>query len=473
MPRHTPLRLSLLLGSLLPSTPLLADTSAAELLEVYRHAAQQDASLSAARHQYQALEERVPQARAGLLPSLNAGATVEHTRVQQDQPALTHTRSGTVYQANLNQPLLRLDRWYALKAAEAGTAQAGLELAAKEQSLILQSAEAYFDTLRALDALAAAKAEAKALKRQQAQAEARLANGASNITDVLDAQAAHDNAVANHKRARRKVADAFDALNRLTRQDYSHIAGIAHQLPVQPPRPNDASAWVSQAMQGNLSLLASSQAVNAAEQASRQRKAGHAPTLDAIASYRKGDNDRFGYSNVSDFGRSGYRDDITQGTFGLELNIPLFTGGLARSQVREATQRLAQSQDEHEDRRREVVLQTRNLHRAVNADVEQVQARQQSIRSSQASLQANQMGQALGSRNTADVLNAERQLYRAVREYNDARYDFIIDSLKLKQAAGSLAFDDLLDLSRHLNRNYDPDRDFLPPQARAKQPATG
>ncbi|QVM91515.1 TolC family outer membrane protein [Pseudomonas entomophila] len=471
MPRSTAFARATLLTCLFCSTALHADPHRAELLDVYRHAVEQDARLSAARHEYQALSERVPQARAGLLPSLNAGATFESTRLQRDEPALTRTRSGMVYQANLNQPLLRLDRWYALKAAEAGTAQAGLELASKEQALILQTAEAYFDTLRALDALAASKAEEKALARQQEQAQGRLHNGASSITDVLDAQAAFDNASANRKLAQRKVEDAFEALQRLTRQDYAQIAGIAHQLPVQPPLPNDASTWVNQAVQGNLALLASGQAVDAAEQANRQRKAGHAPTLDAVASYRKGDNDRFGYSNPTDFGRNGYRDDIAQGTLGLELNIPLYAGGLTSSQVRETRERLAQSEDEREDRRREVVLQTRNLHRAVNADVEQVQARQQSIRSSQASLKANQVGRAIGSRNTADVLNAERQLYRAVREYNDARYDYIIDSLKLKQAAGSLAPQDLLDLSHYLSRDYDPDRDFLPPEARARQPA--
>lgn len=460
-------------AGLIHSPLLLADPSRADLLAVYRQAAGQDAHLSAARHEFQALQERVPQARAGLLPSLSAGASFETTRLQRDEPAFARTRGGSVYQASLNQPLLRLDRWHALKAAQAGAAQASLELAAKEQALILQAAQAYFATLRALDALAAATAEARALKRQQQQAQGRLANGAANLTDVLDAQAAYDTASANHNVAQRNVADAFEALNRLTQQGYSRIAGFAHPLPVQPPTPADATTWVNQAVQGNLSLLASSHAVEVAAHTRRQRQAGHAPTLDAIASYRQGDNDRFGYSNPTDFGSNGYRGRMAQATLGLELNIPLFSGGLARSQVREASQRLAQSEDEHENRRREVVLQTRNLHRAVSAHVQQVAARQQSIRSSHASLKANQMGLALGSRNTADVLNAERQLYRAVREYNDARYDYIVDSLKLKQAAGSLAPEDLIHLARHLSGDYDPDRDFLPPGSRTQPPATG
>jgi len=471
--RHVSMLQALLAGSLAVCMPLRAETTRAELLQVYRQAVEQDARLDAARHGYRAQLEQVPQARAGLLPSLTAGASFETTRLQHENSAFSRNRSGMAYQASLNQPLLRLDRWYSLKAAQAGAAQAGLELASSEQSLVLQSAEVYFATLRALDTQAAAQAELKALERQLRQAQARLANGAASLPDVLDAQAAHDTAIANHQVAQREVADAFEALNRLTRQGYSRIAGIARPFAVQPPVPNNASNWVDQAMQSNLSLQASGLAVAAAEQVRRQRLAGHAPTLDATASYRSGDNDRFGYSNAADPGRNDYRGGMAQATIGLELNIPLYAGGLTGAQAREASQRLAQRESEHEDQRREVILQTRNLHRAVNTHVHQVQARQQSIRSRQASLKASQAGLSVGSRNTADVLNAERQLYQAIREYNDARYRYLIDSLKLKQAAGSLAVRDLIELSAHLEGDHDPTQAVQPPAPKALQPTTG
>ncbi|MPQ68620.1 MULTISPECIES: TolC family outer membrane protein [unclassified Pseudomonas] len=446
--------------------PVLAETSSvppADLLGVYRQAVEHDAQLSAARHDYQARREMVPQAQAGLLPNLNAGASTDSTRLERDEPSLTSKHSGLMFQANLNQPLFRVDRWFQLEAAKASTAQTEFELSAKEQALVLKAAQAYFDTLRALDALAASKAEEAALLAQQQQAQGRLENGASSITDVLDAQAAYDNAAANRKLAQRKVDDAFEGLSRLTRQDYAGIEGIRHQLPVQPPLPNDATAWVGLAVRQNLSLLASDYAVTAAEQTHRQREAGHAPTLDAVASWRKGDNDRFGYSNPTDFGGNGYRGDVAQTSIGLELNIPLYAGGLTSSQVREASERLSQTEDEREDKRREVVQDTRNAYRAVNSDIEQVVARRQSIYSSQASVKATQVGRELGSRNTADVLNAQRQLYNVVREYNNARYDYILDTLRLKQAAGTLSPADLSSLAMYLTRDYDPDRDFLPP----------
>ncbi|WP_313738896.1 TolC family outer membrane protein [Pseudomonas sp.] len=437
--------------------PPLAYAAPVDLLHVYSQAIAQDARLNASRHQFQAQREDVAQAQAGLLPTLTLGATAE--TAQDDLAAGPQTRRGIGYQANLTQPLVRLDRWYGLKAAKAATNQAQLELADKEQALILQTAELYFDTLRAIDALAANAAEVKALHRQQGQAQARLADGAANITDVLDAQAAYDNALANHKRAEREVADAFEALNRLTRQNYTEIVGITHALPIQRPEPNDPSAWVEQGLRGNLGLLASTQAVGVAEQHIRQRQAGHAPTLDAVVSWRQ-----------STLGQLGYSDPFAETRLAVELNIPLYLGGLTASQVRQSSERLSQRQHEHEDQRRELVLRIRNLHRAVNADIEQVHARRQSIRSSQASLKANQVGQVLGSRNTADVLDAERRLYRVVREYNDARYAYILDTLRLKQAAGSLAHQDLVELSRHLRAHGDRPHDLLPPPAQAGEP---
>lgn len=438
-------------------------TSRADLLSVYEAASYNDARLSAARHAYKAEREAVPQARAGLLPNVTAGATTEVTNLKRDEPALSRERSGTTVRANLSQPLFRIDRWFQLKAAQSSVSQAELELSAQEQTLVLTAAQAYFETLRQLDAYAAAQAEEAALLRQRDQAQGRLEDGASSITDVYDAQAAYDNARANRQQFQRKVDDAYEALERLTKHTYTSIAGMGHQLPIEAPVPNDARVWVDTAIRQNLELQASEYAVSAATHTLSQRKSGHAPTIDAVASYRKGDNDSFGYSNPTDFGSNGYRDRVAQSSIGIELNIPLYSGGMIHSQIKESTERLYQTQDEQEDRRREVVLNTRNAFRGINAGIEQISARRQSIVSGQKSVEANQVGVDVGSRNIADVLNAQRQLYAAVRDYNDARYDYILDTLKLKQAAGTLGPDDLNALAHYLKQDYDPARDFLPP----------
>ena len=152
------------------------------------------------------------------------------------------------------------------------------------------------------------------------------------------------------------------------------------------------------------------------------------------------------------------------------MNIPIYSGGLTSSQVREAYQRLNQTEQQRESLRRQVVENTRNLHRAVNTDVEQVQARKQSIISNQSALEATEIGYQVGTRNIVDVLDAQRQLYTSVRDYNNTRYDYILDNLRLKQAAGTLSPQDLQDLTRYLKADYNPDKDFLPPDlAKAAQ----
>ena len=433
-----------------------------DLVTVYQEAAANNADLAAARADYEARSEVVPQARAGLLPNLSAGANLSDTRTQVDSPANTSSRSGTVYQANLSQPLFRADRWFQLQAAKATNEQAVLELSATEQNLILQSAETYFAVLRAQDTLASTKAEEAALKRQLDQANERFDVGLSDKTDVLEAQAGFDTARANRIIAQQQVEDAFEALTALTNRDFAALEGIEHSLPILAPTPNDAKAWVDTAAAQNLNLQASNYAVEAAEETLRQRKSGHAPTLDAVASYQKGDNDSLGFSNNAGTVNR-FSGDVEQRSIGLQLNIPLYSGGLTSSQVRESYQRLNQTEQLRESLRRQVVQNTRNLHRAINTDVETVQARKQSIISNQSALEATEIGYQVGTRNIVDVLDAQRQLYSSVRIYNNARYDYIINNLRLKQAAGTLSPADLEALEQYLKSDYNPDTDFLPP----------
>lgn len=445
-------------------------SSRTDLISVYRQAVENNADLAAARAQYQATQEIVPQARSGLLPNLSAGAETSHTRTDVDTSAGSSSlsRSGTFYQATLSQPIFRADRWFQLQAAEAISEQAALEYSIAEQDLIRLTAQAYFAVLRAQDNLAAAKAEEAAFQRQLDQADERFEVGLSDRTDVLEAQAGFDTARANRMIAQRQVDDAFQALFTLTNHEYLALEGIEHSLPVLPPVPNDASAWVDTAARQNLNLQAVDQAVIAAEETLRQRRAGHAPTVDAVASYSKGDNDSLGFTNtgtmdIPGFNLPRYNGDVEQASIGLQLNIPLYSGGLTTSLGREAFYQLTQTEQQRESLRRQVVESTRNLHRAVNTDVEQVQARRQSIVSNQSALEATDIGYQVGTRNIVDVLDAQRRLFAAVRDYNNARYDYILDNLRLKQTAGTLSPGDLEDLQRYLKADYDPDSDFLPP----------
>lgn len=432
-----------------------------DLISVYKDAVDNNADLAAAQADYLARKEAVPQARSGLLPQINAGADMGNTRTALDEPNVTLNRSSQVIQATLSQPLFRADRWFQLKAAENVTEQAQLEFSATQQALILQTAETYFGVLRAQDNLAASKAEEAAFKRQLDQSNERFDVGLSDKTDVLESQASYDTSRANRMVAEQRVDDAFQALVTLTNREYSALEGILHSMPVVAPIPNDAKAWVDTSVQQNLNLQASNYAVDAAEETLRQRKAGHLPTVDAVAQYQKGDNDALGFTNSP--GTTHYGKWVDQSSIGVQLNVPIYSGGLTSSQVREAYQRLSQSEQLRESQRRQVVQDARNQHRAVNTDVEQVKARRQAIISNQSSLEATEIGYQVGTRNIVDVLDAQRSLYSAVRDYNNTRYDYILDNLRLKQTAGTLAPSDLQALSAFLKPDYNPDKDFLPP----------
>ena len=451
------------LGSAAYAAPL--SQNKVNLLDVYQLAVENNADLAAAHADYQAQSERVPQARAGLLPQIGAGASNTSNRSKVDvygSSSQSTSRSALVYQASLSQPLFRLDRWYQLQAAQASNEQSALELSAIEQNLILQSSEVYFSVLRAQDNLAASRAEEAAFKRQFDLASERFDVGLSDKTDVLQAQAAYDAARANRLVAERMVRDAFQAVITLTNVELEALEGVKHSLPILPPSPNDANAWVTTASEQNLQLQAINYAVQAAQDSVKQRKSGHAPTIDAIAQYQKGDNDGLGFINNPMLGNR-YNGKAEQSSIGLQLNIPLYTGGMTSSQVREGVYRLDQAEQMRESLRRKTVQDARNFHRAVNTDVEQVQALKQAIISSQSAVEATQIGYDVGTRNIVDVLDAQRYLYAAVRNYNNARYDYILNNLRLQQTAGTLSPDNLQALSTYLNPNYDPDSDFLPP----------
>lgn len=430
----------------------------ATLLDVYRDAVLYNSDIEVAKADYQAKQEATPQAVAGLLPQLNAGGSLESSRVNVRQPTITKRYAGSVFQANLSQPIFRLDRWYQLSAAQNSVLQAEYEYADKQQ-LILQSAEYYFEVLLANDLLAVAKTEEEAYKVQLTQIKGRLKGGVSTITDVLDAQAAYDMAQANTELAARKVEDAFEQLTRLTKQQYDKIDGISHGLPILPPMPNILESWVKTALRQNLSVLATEYNVKTAKKTYKQRQAGHAPTLDFNVSYRNGNNDSIGYTNTTS---RGYEGTVSQSNVSLQLNVPIFTGGMTSSQARESRQRLLQSEALQTTQQREVLKQTKNYFRALNSDIYQIKARKQTMISSYEAVIANQIGYRVGNRSMTDVLTAQRQLYSAVREYNNARYDYILNNLRLKQMAGILKVEDLQYLAQFLLKDYNPDKDFLP-----------
>lgn len=431
------------------------------LLSVYYDAVDNNSDLAAAKAQYEVKQEVVPQAKAGLLPQISGSADYKNTRTALDQPPNTLRRNSYEYGISLTQPIFRVDRWFQLQAAYAKDEQAKLSLAVTEQQLILQTAQVYFSILQAQDDLAATRAEEQAYKRQATEALERFKLGLADKTNYLQAQSAYDMSRATRVTAEKSVQDAFQALTTLTDRHYEAVKGIQHTLPITAPIPNNAQAWVDKAVAQNISLKAGFYGVAAAEETVKQRKSGHAPTVDFIASYKRGDNDAFNFTNTATTAAR-YGANVSQSSVGVELQIPIYSGGLTSSQAREARSALMMSEHEQESLRRKVVQNTTDYHRAINADIEQIKALRETIVSSLSAVDATKIGFQAGTNDIVDVLDAQRRLYDAVRNYNNARYSYILDVLRLKQVVGTLNPGDLQALDKFLTSSYEADKDFLP-----------
>jgi outer membrane protein len=409
-----------------------ASLHAENLLDVYRMAQESDPTLRAAEAGNQAAQQGRAQSRAALLPQINASANV--TQNQRDIVGGANTDyESRGYSISLVQSLYHHDYYKQLKVADAGIAQANALYEAARQGLILRVAEAYFNLLAAQDNLATAEATKRAIAQQLRQTQQRFEVGLTAITDVHEAQAGYDGAVAAEIVASNGLDIAREALREITGQEPQAPATLQEKMPLLSPDPADIGQWVEKADAQNLSLIAAEAAARGAAEELRRREAGHYPTLDLVASH--------GYSDTTD-DPTGYEADTT--SIGVQLSIPIYSGGRTTAQSSEARALYAQAQESLEAQRRATVREVRSAYLGITAGISQVLARKQALSSAQTALQATQAGFEVGTRTAVDVLNAQQVRYGAQRDYARSRYDYLLASLRLKQAAGSLSEDDLI-----------------------------
>ena len=451
---HTMGKLSYLFAAAL--TVCAVDAFAANVADVYQAAVENDPVLGAAKQDYAARGELVPQTRAGLLPSISLNASTAYDRLEYPNGQFIDTNPASPsfgqirgingqefnthsWQAQLVQPLIDVAAYYTYKSATALKAQAKQDYAASEQNLIVRTVAAYLEVLRSQAALDSTNAEEAAVKRQQEQVQQRFDVGLVAITDVLDATAAYDNVVVRRIQAERDQGIQFETLYTLTGASYAEVDQISTNLPIVNPTSVDENEWVAIALANNPNVLASREAQVAAERDLRARQAGHLPTVDAIASYNENINH---YQQLA--GGQGFLGDETNTrVYGLQLQLPIYQGGYTQSKVREARARLLQSGELLRNNEWIVSRDTRNLLRAVTTDVIRVQARIKSIKSSESALEATQTGYEVGTRNIVDVLQAQQRLYLSQFDYADSRYNYVRDLLLLKQSAGTLSREDV------------------------------
>jgi outer membrane protein len=407
--------------------------SATNLADIYDLAVQNDPQIAAAKASYMATAEAIPQARAGLLPNVGIGASTSNNERVVVNLDFTDRFNENAWQAVLRQPIFRLDSWFQFQQAKNIEAQALAQFAAEQQELIFRVTDSYLNILQTSDFLTSSNAERDAVKRQLEQVQQRFDVGLVAITDVLESTAAYDTSTVNVIEAEGAQVISFVALLRLTNQSYSEVDGLAEEFPISYPEPNNEEAWVQRALVGNYSLLAAQEGVNAARRNLQTSKSRFLPTVDAEISYLES----------SSGGTANFGANVEQKSAAFLINVPIYTGGATRSQSKQAGYQLEQAQENFDLTQRTVVESTRSLFVAINTDVARVRARLRGIESSQSALDATQTGYEVGTRNIVDVLLTQQRVYLAQFQYAAARYQYIRDTLSLKQVVGSLSPDDV------------------------------
>ncbi len=431
------------------SSGAFADT----LQETYLQALANDHQLKADEAGYRAGLEAKTSAFSGLLPQLNAEATLSKTDTTVTDHSGTSTSSSLFSSSNvkekawgatLTQPLFNMAAWFNYQQGIALSDVAEAQFSADQQSLIIRVSQAYLNALRSIDNLKTAIAEENALSHQLEQTRQRFEVGLTAITDVHEAQAAFDTAVATTLEARGNVGIAFEQVEVLTSKPTETIAPLSETFPITAPEPLQRSEWVDFAVKNNFALKTAKLKADAAEQNARAMKAGHLPTVSAVASYNDSDSDGSRYSQSF--------DTTTDSTYyGLQIDMPLFTGGRVSSDRRRSYEESMQVRELYNKAQRDTIQSARSLHLSVVTNVALIKATKQATISSQSALEATQAGYEVGTRNLVDVLVAQRSLYEAQRNYDNSRYDYIFNMLQLKEAAGNLTPNDILQLNQWMD----------------------
>lgn len=410
----------------------------ADLLHVYKLAETNDQEYLQALASHRIVLESRPQALSQLLPSINLSADT----VRNDQDISTGGAavgsSGEVnfnsrgYRLSITQPLFRRDRMIALDQADSEIKQAAAELIEAQQELIIRIAERYFDILANIDSLEFAQAEVKSLSRQLEQANQRFEVGLSAITDVHEAQAGYDLAVADEIQALNAIDNAQEAMRELTGEYIIEFNLLGDAMSLVSPEPQAIESWTQLSLDQNLGVIASRHATETARNEVKRQSAGHLPTLDLVAAET--------YDSTG--GRFGSTKQHAT-SIGLELNIPIYSGGLVSSQTREAHENYNIAIYSLERARRSAQRSTREAYLGVISGISRVKALKQAVVSSETALEATEAGFEVGTRTAVDVVASQRTTSEARRNYSQAKYDYIIDTLNLKQAAGTLSTEDL------------------------------
>jgi outer membrane protein len=446
---------------------VLALTSAAtarDLVGVYDDALKSDPQIRQADANRLASREARPQAWAALLPQIEGA--LSRTQDKQDgtegnltfdpvtgAPApvtvpFTQNSISKAWSLNLRENLFSWSNWMAVKQADVQVVQAEATYRAAQQNLILRVAQAYFNVLAALDGLEANQASLEAISRQLDQANKRFEVGLIAITDVQEAKAARDTAAAAVIAAKRTLATAGDQLSEITGQKYDALNKPGEDMPLNTPQPASEDEWVTVSLDQNVSLLSSRLAADIARENVKIAFGGHLPTLDVIASKSRtttGTTESFPPGSPFHFDSA-----VNDRQYTLQLSVPLFSGGLTQSKVRQSQYLWIAAKEQVVQSSRATERQARDAYLGVISGIARVRALRQALESSQTALKATEAGYEVGTRTAVDVLNSRRILVQAQTDYAVSRYDYIVSVIQLRLAAGNLSQTDVTEVNKWL-----------------------
>ena len=415
-----------------------------DLLQIYREALANDATYSAARYQQQAAQERVPQARSGLLPNLGLTGRTDLNRYDSTEPDITNSYNVYGGGVNLTVPVYRPQNWEALEQAKISVMTADLTLQQSTQDLALRVSTAYFNVLAARDQLIALEAAKKATLEQLQQAKREFEVGTKTIIDTNEAQARYDQIVAQEQVALGTLLVRRSELQTIIGRDLGTLSPLRDRPNLMPPQPSDLAQWVRSAEDTSYAVqIARGNYEIATREVQRQRD-GHKPTLDLVGGYNVS---KFNGTQSNEF----INPRINTGTVGLLLNVPIYQGGLVQSRVREALSLQDRSNAELESARRSSANAARDAYTGVNFGLAQVRALESAEVSARTQLDSTQLGYQVGVRILLDVLNATTQLVQTQRDLKRARYDFLLAALRLKASSGALTEEDIAGINALLD----------------------
>jgi outer membrane protein len=404
----------------------------ANLSDTYRDAQAYDAQYAAARAAWQAGQEKAVQGRAGLLPSVNLGGNVLYNNVDSNLSTDNGDYVSNNLSVNAAQPIFRKQNWVQYEQSKNQVKIVGMQLKVAGQDLILRAAQAYFDVLQSQDNIVFINAQKAAITEQLAAARRNFEVGTATITDTHEAQARYDLAVAQEIAEQNSLNIRLRALEKLTGKPSGSLDTLAEPAQFNAG-PGSIDDWANRAADGNLQAGIQRLAKAIADQEVERNRAGHYPTLDAVAGYTINNNQNFGVMQA----------DTKAASFGVELNLPIYQGGLVSSRVREAVANQEKARQDLETATREASLQARQAWLNVNSGAARVRALEQALASTRSQLDSTKLGLQVGVRTSLDVLNAEQQVLSARRDLAGARYAYLLSELSLKAAVGSLSAEDL------------------------------